>query len=288
MSTSLPTPSEKPPSFARASRANVVLRPLLLVCASLGIVLLVGLVAVFAAESVAFVRVSGGAALGSLATLLGNTLLTTVIALVVAAPVGLLAALYLSEFAGARMRGFLDPLLRFLARVPPIVYGYFAVSTFLPALGTIVPGLHQQYALSAGIALAGMIVPNFLEHGRAAMDAVPEHLRDGARALGAGKFATAMFVVVPAARSRLLAALVLAASRAVGETMIVLVVLSAWAPGQAATSHHTLATYFARFGTMNANAAGQDIGALFVVGSALLVLAFVLDGLRVALDKPNR
>lgn len=280
VTTSTPNQYKKNSSVARASRANAVVRPLVLLSALFGILLLGGLIALFAAQSLAFVCALDHHALGLLATLLGNTLLTSVVALVVAVPIGLFAALYLTEFASVRVRALLEPILRFFASLPSVVYGYFAVSTLLPALGAVLPCLDKQYALGAGLALACMMVPTFLEHARAGIRAVPEHLRDGACALGGTKFATALFVVVPAARVRLVAALVLAASRAIGETMIVLVVLSAQAPGQTATSD-TLATYVARFGTADA-----DMPVLFLVGSVLLVVAFALDGLHRSLDKP--
>jgi len=281
---------EKAPHRDRSARTNAFVRPLFLFCAVLGVLLLGGLVAVTAMGALgAFSRaprIANGPPV-PLRALVETTFLTSAVALVLAVPVGLLAALYLTEFASIRVRVWLEVPLRFLALVPPIVYGYFAASTLLPKLGALVPGLDERPALGAGIALAGMIVPCFLEHGRAAMATVSRPLRDAACALGASKFTTAMFVVVPAARRRLLAALMLAASRAVGETMIVLVVFTACASKQPSPPA-TLTTFFVpnRFTTLAwENQVPQEF---FVVGCALLLLAFSLDAARISLDKPVR
>lgn len=284
MITSVPTHSEKPVpvlrSSWRSSWLNVATRPIFVLCALLGILLLAGLVVVMVLGALGSFGQTKGPAV-SLADLTGTTILTALVALVFTVPIGLFAALYLSEFASPRVRGWLDEPLRFLAHVPPVVYGYFAVTVFLPALGRFVPALQDQPALNAGLALAGMLVPVFLEKAQAAIAAVPQHLRDAACALGGGKLTTAWFVVVPAARARLLAGLVLAASRAVGEAMIVLVVFTAQTP-QNATRPETLTTFFVP------NEAGlwahQVPKEFFLVGCVLLVLAFVLDTTRLQLE----
>lgn len=153
--------------------------------------------------------------------LLAGTFLTTAIAMVVAVPLGLLAAVYLSEFARDRSRRLLKPLLELLAGVPTVVYGYFALTFVTPLLQKFIPGLAGSNALGAGIVMGLMIVPIIASLSEDAIFAVPASLREGAYALGAGRFATILRVVIPTAFSGIAAAVILGLSRAVGETMIV-------------------------------------------------------------------
>jgi phosphate transport system permease protein len=149
------------------------------------------------------------------------TLLTSAIALLVAIPIGLLSAIFLSEFAPGGVRQVLKPLLEVLAGVPTVVYGYFALLFVTPVLQRIVPGIAGFNALSAGLVMGVMIIPLVVSLSEDAMFAVPGSLRDGAYALGATRFEVATRVVVPAALSGIVASFILAISRAVGETMIV-------------------------------------------------------------------
>lgn len=153
--------------------------------------------------------------------LLSGTLLTTVVALAVAAPLGLTAALYLSEFASPRVREVVKPALELLSGVPTVVYGFFALLFVTPLLQKLIPGLPGFNVLSAGIVIGIMILPYIASLSEDAMRAVPQALRDGSLALGATKFETAARVVLPAAISGIAAAFVLGISRAVGETMVV-------------------------------------------------------------------
>lgn len=154
--------------------------------------------------------------------LLCGTLLSTVVALAVAAPLGLTAALYLSEFASPRARETIKPMLELLSGVPTVVYGFFALLFVTPLLQkTILPNLPGFSILSAGIVIGIMILPYIASLSEDAMRAVPQALRDGSLAIGATKFETAVKVVLPAAISGIAAAFVLAISRAVGETMVV-------------------------------------------------------------------
>lgn len=289
MITASPAPPEPSARATRSSPTNLAERALLPLCALLGIVLLGSLVAILWMGAGGFLGQTPPASntTPELVTLLATTFSTSLIALGLAAPIGLLAALYLSEFADVRMRSLFERPLRFLAHVPPIVYGYFAVATFLPALARFVPDVNAHPSLGAGMALAGMLVPCFVEHGRTAIATVPQQLRDGAYALGASKFATAWFVVVPAARTRLFAALLLATSRAVGEAMIVLVVFRAYASRQTAVPT-TLTTFFVPNDTTSLLWDKPHPPAFFIVGCALLLVAFGLDAGRVALDKSQR
>jgi phosphate transport system permease protein len=153
--------------------------------------------------------------------LVAGTLLSTVVALAVAGPLGLTAALYLSEFANPRAREIIKPALEMLAGIPTVVYGFFALLFVTPLLQTIVPGLPGFNILSAGIVIGIMIIPYVASLSEDAMRAVPQGLRDASYGLGATRLETAVRVVLPAATSGVAAAFVLGISRAVGETMIV-------------------------------------------------------------------
>jgi phosphate transport system permease protein len=152
-----------------------------------------------------------------------GTLLITVIALVVAVPIGLAAAIYLSEYAGARARGLLKPILEILVGIPTVVFGFFAISFVTPLLrsliGESVVGFFN--VLSAGIVVGLLIVPLISSLAEDAMSAVPDSLRQAAYALGASKLEVSLRIVVPAALSGIAAGIVIAMSRAVGETMVV-------------------------------------------------------------------
>jgi phosphate transport system permease protein len=154
--------------------------------------------------------------------LLAGTLLSTIVALAVAVPLGLTVAVYLSEFAHPRLREWVKPALEMLSGVPTVVYGFFALLFVTPLLQkTMLPSLPGFNILSAGIVIGIMILPYIASLSEDAMRAVPQALRDGSLALGATKFETAVRVVLPGAFSGIAAAFVLALSRAVGETMIV-------------------------------------------------------------------
>ena len=155
------------------------------------------------------------------APLVGGTLLTAGIAILVALPIGLASAVYLSEYARDRVRRVLKPLLEILAGVPTVVYGYFALTFITPLLQNIFPNLIVFNALSAGLVMGIMIIPMVSSLSEDAMVAVPRSLRNAAYGLGATRFEVATRVVMPAAVSGIVAACILALSRAVGETMIV-------------------------------------------------------------------
>ncbi|MDQ4060986.1 MAG: phosphate ABC transporter permease subunit PstC [Pseudomonadota bacterium] len=153
--------------------------------------------------------------------LLSGTLLSTLVALAVAAPLGLIAAIYLSEFASPRVRETVKPALEMLSGVPTVVYGYFALLFVTPLLQRIIPGLPGFNILSAGVVIGIMIIPYVSSLSEDAMRAVPMSLREGSLGLGATRLETAFRVVLPAAFSGVAAAFVLGISRAVGETMVV-------------------------------------------------------------------
>ncbi|MCG8360102.1 MAG: phosphate ABC transporter permease subunit PstC [Kiloniellales bacterium] len=157
--------------------------------------------------------------------LFAGTLLITVIAMLVAAPIGLFSAIYMSEYAGPKVRSIAKPMLEILAGVPTVVYGFFAALTVAPffrGLGeSIGLGVSSESALAAGAVMGIMIIPFVSSLSDDVMNAVPQTLRDGAYALGATQSETIKQVIVPAALPGIVGALLLAVSRAIGETMIV-------------------------------------------------------------------
>lgn len=158
-----------------------------------------------------------------ISVLLAGTLSSSLVALLVAIPLGTIIAIYLSEFSGHRLREVLKPVLELLSGVPTIIYGYFALLFITPILQKIFPELPTFNILSAGLVMGIMIIPYVSSLSEDAMRAVPMSLREGSYAMGATRFQTAMRVVVPASISGIASAYILGISRAVGETMILAV-----------------------------------------------------------------
>jgi len=155
--------------------------------------------------------------------LIAGTLTTSLVALAVAMPVGTIAAIYLSEFASHKTREITKPILELLVGVPTIAFGYFALLFVTPLLQIVYPDLPGFNMLSAGLVMGVMIIPYIASVAEDAMRAVPMSMREGSYAMGATRFQTALRVVTPAATSGIVAAYILAISRAVGETMVVAV-----------------------------------------------------------------
>lgn len=153
--------------------------------------------------------------------LLTGTLISTAIAMLVAIPIGVMTAIFLSEYASERLRKTLKPLLEILAGIPTIVYGFFAFTFVTPLLRSFIPGLEPTNILSPGLVMGIMIIPMVASLSEDAMSAVPNSMREGALALGATKLEVTWKVIVPAAISGIIASFVLGISRAIGETMIV-------------------------------------------------------------------
>jgi len=207
----------------------------LFLCALLSVGTTIGIIAVLAVETAAFLRevpiqdflfgtewtpLFSSPSFGVL-PLVAGTVLVSLIAMLVALPMGLLSAIYLSEYANSKVRRILKPVLELLAGIPTVVYGYFALLFVTPLLQGVFPALTSFNALSPGIVMGIMILPLVSSLSEDAMRAVPNGLREGSYALGATKMQTSLKVVVPAAFSGITAAFILAVSRAVGETMIV-------------------------------------------------------------------
>jgi len=212
--------------------------------------------------------------------LASGTLLTTLIAIAVALPVGLLAAIFLSEYASLRLRRWLKPALEILAGVPTIVYGYFALTFVTPLLReTIFPTMTIFNALSAGLVMGVMIIPTIASVSEDAIHAVPRSLREGAYALGATRRETATRIVLPAALSGIVAATILGISRAVGETMIVAVAAGNLA--QLATnpleSVQTMTAFIVQVASGDTPTGSLTYNTIFAVGSTLFVMTLILN-----------
>ncbi|MEO6212447.1 MAG: phosphate ABC transporter permease subunit PstC [Vicinamibacterales bacterium] len=211
--------------------------------------------------------------------LVTGTLLASSIAMTVALPSGLLIAIYLSEYAPRQVRRVVRPVLEVLAGVPTVVYGYFALQFVTPLLQTFVPGLAGFNALSPGIVMGIMILPLVSSLSEDALRSVPNGLREGAYALGATRMQTSLRVVVPAAFSGISAAIVLAASRAIGETMIVAI-----AAGQQPrltmdprVPVETMTAYIVQVSLGDTPAGTLEYRTIFAVGMLLFVSTFVLN-----------
>jgi phosphate transport system permease protein len=222
--------------------------------------------------------------------LIGGTLLVTSIASIVAMPLGLGAAIYLSEYAGPRTRGFLKPALEVLAGIPTIVFGYFALTFMTPLLRDLGIQVDVFNTLSAGLVMGVMLMPIVASLSEDAMAAVPRDLRDGAYALGSTKLQVATRIVVPAAVSGIVASFVLAISRAIGETMIVLIAMGQQAkltfdPRAAAEA---MTAFIAATGAGDVPTGSIEYKTIFAVGATLFVLTLVMNVVAIRLVRKYR
>jgi phosphate transport system permease protein len=193
--------------------------------------------------------------------LITGTIMTSLIAMVVAAPIGLANAIFLSEFLSHKKRRAIKPIIEILAGIPTIVYGFFAYNTVTPLLMKLIPSLGAKNALSPGIVMGIMIIPIVTSLSEDAMNAVPEAIRQGAYGLGSTRLEVAWKVITPAAISGIVASFVLAISRAIGETMIVTI-----ASGSSKVftldvrnSMQTMTSYIVEFTSGDAELELQDI-----------------------------
>jgi phosphate transport system permease protein len=210
--------------------------------------------------------------------LVSGTLLVTVIAATFALPIGLVCAIYLSEYASARVRATLKPALEILAGVPTVVYGFFALTIITPLLQKVSPAFGNYNAMAAGLATGIMILPIVCSMSEDSLRAVPRSLRDGALALGGTKFDVSVKVVVPAALSGIVAAFLLAISRAIGETMIVALAAGGIAQITAnpTAEVQTMTAYMVQIFLGDAPAVGVEYKSSYAVASVLFVMTFVL------------
>ena len=211
--------------------------------------------------------------------LLVGSLLIALIASLIAVPIGLGSAIYLSEYAPRRLRNTLKPILEILAGVPTVVYGYFALTFVTPLLRFVIPGLGIFNALSAGIVVGVMILPLIASLSEDAMGAVPRSLRQGAYALGATKLEVATRVVTPAALSGIVASFILAVSRAIGETMAV--VLAAGMTPQLTfdprESIQTMTAYIVQVSLGDTPFGSIEYQSIFAVGILLFLVTLAMN-----------
>ena len=219
-----------------------------------------------------------------------GTFSVTFWAILVAIPFGLGSAIFLSEYASPRARGVMKPVLEILAGIPTVVYGYFALTAVTPLLRSIGIQVEIFNALAAGLVMGVMLIPTVASLSEDAMGAVPQALRDGAYGLGADKLQVATRVVVPAAISGIIASFVLAISRAVGETMIVLIA-AGQLPRVALDPRQTIETLTAFIGaTGNGDlpTGSVEYKTIFAVGLTLFALTFVMNVISVRLVRKYR
>jgi phosphate transport system permease protein len=276
-------------------RREALVRALLLAAASLSILISGAIVLTLIGNAVGFaVRVDPGAlwtdgwfprrGMYDIRTIIGGTLVISLIAMAVAAPLGIGAGIYLSEYAGPRARRILKPAVEVLASIPSVVLGFFALAFISPAIvQTLFPGTPLFNMLAAGIAVGILITPLVASIAEDAMHAVPAYLREAAYGLGARRRTTSLRVVVPAAVSGIVAALILGVSRAVGETMIV--AMAAGATGGSLFNLNPLDQGQTMTAAMTALAIGSDqvrgaaltFESLYFVGMLLFLFTFALN-----------
>ncbi len=308
MATSDLTAGAQPgPIRLRAERRRIgedVVKAVLALCALVSVATTVGIVVALVEPSLEFFReisvvdFFSGDRWAPLFTppsfgvqpLLVGTLTVTFWACVVALPFGLGAAIYLSEYAPPRVRGALKPALEVLAGIPTVVYGFFALTFFTPLLGDLGLEVGIFNVLSAGLVMGVMLIPTVASISEDAMTAVPQELRDGAYGLGASRLQVATRIVVPAAISGIVASYVLAISRAVGETMIVLIAAGGLAqitfdPREPA---QTMTAFIGATGLGDVPTGSIEYKTIFAVGLTLFVLTFAMNMLSIRLVRRFR
>jgi phosphate transport system permease protein len=291
------------PSIEKRSRPlDDSMRFILLACGVISILTTIGIVIVLGRESLLLLQTvdangqpvfsigefltgtmwqpSGG--LFGIWPLLQATLMTSFVAMCVAIPLGLGAAIYLSEYASQRTRDTLKPILEVLAGIPTVVYGYFAVTFMTPLLQGLLGDTVAFYnTLSAGLVMGIMILPTIASMGEDALSAVPRALREASYGMGATKFETIAKVVLPAGLSGILAAAIVGISRAVGETMIVALAAGAGPnftfPPNFFVGAETITGHIARISGGDLSYNSLDYNSLFALGLALFIFTLLLN-----------
>ena len=277
----------------RASRRKLgegAIHALLLLCGLISLATTVGIIVILATETVNFFKEVSifdfftdtqwtplfvPQHFGVLPLVVG-TLLVTAGACIIALPVGLATAIFLSEYAPERLRRVIKPFLEVLAGIPTVVYGYFALSFVTPALRFVYPATDVFNAASASIVMGIMIIPMVSSLSEDAMISVPRSLREGSYALGATKFETATRVIVPAALSGIVASFILAISRAIGETMIVTLAagMTSNITGNPFEGIQTMTAYIVQVSLGDTPQGSIEYQTIFAVGMTLFVITF--------------
>ncbi|HWV24679.1 MAG TPA: phosphate ABC transporter permease subunit PstC [Thermomicrobiales bacterium] len=298
--------SPRPPldlSGKRSRRTSeYVIRWLLIGCSLVTVLTTIGIIVILVVESVNFFRevpvfdflfgrtwtplFEGKNQQFGVLPLVVGTLMTTAVAAIIALPLGLMAAIYLSEYAGSTMRSFLKPVLEMLAGVPSIVYGFFALTFITPVLLKPILDVGTFNGLSAGIAIGIMTLPMVASLSEDALRAVPGSLREASYALGATKLETTVRVIVPAAISGVIASFILAVSRAIGETMIVAIAAGQAPAGQTggsggmwdlSRSMQTMTGFIAYTFSSDVGRTSVAFYSLFGVGLLLFIMTFAMN-----------
>ena len=262
-------------------------------CAALSILTTVGIIGTLVFQSIPFfqeisiLEFLGGTRwspilkpqdFGVLPLLMG-TILVSVIALGFAVPIGLLIAIFLSEYAPPKLRSILKPILEILAGIPTVVYGYFALTFVTPQLQSLIPNLMIFNALSAGLVMGLMITPMICSLSEDALMAVPQSLRNAALALGARKMEVSTKIVVPAASSGIIASCLLAFSRAIGETMLVTIAAGA-TPKMSINpleSIQTMTAYIVQLALGETPHGSLEYNTIFAVGLLLFIVTLFIN-----------
>jgi phosphate transport system permease protein len=296
MSNASPSESPDRPEFAGENRARTVkeraIEWALFACAALSVVVTVAIVGTLLFDALDFfTRVSPVAFFTGtnwspkidtefgVLPLVIDTLAVTALSALIAIPVGVASAAYLSEYASDRVRSILKPALEVLAGIPTVVYGFFALVYLTPALRAVGVPVSTFNLLAASIMVGVMIIPMVSSLSEDAMSAVPDSLRQGAYGLGATKFEVTTGVVIPAAVSGIFSSFILALSRAIGETMIV-VVAAGQTPRLVPTPYKSIETMTAAMVELAASdlaASGAAYQALFAIGLTLFVITFSMN-----------
>jgi phosphate transport system permease protein len=209
--------------------------------------------------------------------LISGTILTSFIAILVALPIGLSIAVYLNEYAHPKIRQTIKPVLEILAAIPTVVYGFFALTVVTPFLQTLIPSLAGFNALSPGIVMGIMIIPLISSLSEDALYAVPKSLREASYGLGATQFQTSFKVLVPAASSGIIVSVILAISRAFGETMIVAVAagLEPRLTLDPTVPIATITTYIVQVSMGDVPQGSLEFKTIFSAGMMLFVFTFI-------------
>ncbi|MBN2558960.1 MAG: phosphate ABC transporter permease subunit PstC [Clostridia bacterium] len=284
-------------------RADRIVSVFLLLAASISIITSIGIVLTLVTDAAHFfsevsLRDFFGKNLAPLGSnpsfgvlpLIVGTLASSLLAMIVAVPVGLTAAIYMSEFAPAGLRNTLKPMMEVLAGIPTIVYGFFAYSFVTPMLMKMLPGLEAKNVLSAGLVMGVMIIPMVASLSEDAMNAVPTALREGALALGSTKLEVTLKVVVPAAISGIIASFILGISRAVGETMIVVIASgsSKKLTFDIMQSMQTMTSYIVEFTGGDAGSGTTGYYSLYAVGLLLFIFTLIMNLIAQYISKKYR
>ncbi len=211
--------------------------------------------------------------------LLSGTLLTSSIAIAIAIPIGLSIAVFLNEYAPKKFRSTVKPMLELLAAVPTVVYGFFALIVVTPFLKTLMPGIATFNSLSAGIVMGIMIIPYISSLSEDALFAVPYSLREASYGMGSTKLQTAFRVTIPAASSGIVVSIILAISRAIGETMIV-TIAAGQQPSLTANPLvpiETMTAYIVQVSLGDIQHGTLEYKTIFVVGLTLFLFTFLLN-----------